>query len=284
MDTAYLAFPYEFKLKDRLQLTNWTKYSVEKAAAVVAISRFTKKCIQESYGTSSRDVVVAYPAVHPLLKLNAVQQRHLLSELLIEGPYFLYLGTIQPRKRIQIIIEAFEMLCQQVLAEKKQYRSKHQTVRQLPQLVIAGKLGWLAEGVVERCHRSRFCKQILLTGFVTDEQKSALLTGASAVLMVGRHEGFGIPALEAMQAGTIPIVARTGSLPEVVGAAGLLVAADNPLQLANKCAQILRMSSRERKMLISKGKEQARQFSWQTSAEIILDALENVASSRPVST
>ena len=276
MDTAYVAYPAEFKLKDRLQLTNWTAYSVKHAKKVVAISQFTKRCIQQVYGRSAKDIVVAYPGVRvDSEKIAASDKRRYLQEKNITDPFFLYVGTIQPRKRLSYLIEAFEQLSDQIGRANSRYRPRQGKAPPLPHLVIAGKVGWQAAPIVARVKQSRYVRNIHLLGYVSDREKQILLQQAQALVLIGRHEGFGIPPLEAMQAGTIPIVARTGSLTEVVGPAGMLVAADDSLQLVNKMSLVLAQSPRERAAWVAKGREQVKLFSWDTSADIVLDTLES---------
>lgn len=280
MDTAYLTYPSEFRLKDRLQLSEWTAYSVKNAKRVVVISRFTKRCVAQAYKRAEKDIIVAYPGLTPLAKKrDSAQKKAYLQSKKITDPYFLYVGTIQPRKRLTVVIEAFEALCSQLVAANSRYRSKKsRTVDRLPMLVLAGRVGWLAAPVVQRAKQSIFKDSIKLLGYISDEEKTALMQEAKGLILIGRHEGFGIPPLEAMQAGTIPIVARTGSLPEVVGSAGLLVAADDSLQLMNKMKLVLEQSPRERALWLAKGRAQCKQFSWESSADLILDELEHVVS------
>ena len=282
MDTAYLAYPREFKLKDRIQLTEWTGYSVKHASKVLVISRFTKRCVMEAYKRAEKDVVVAYPAVTTQIeKIPIAQKRSYLAKQRITDPFFLYVGTIQPRKRLTYLIAAFEELCRDLTLAKSRYRPKKGQHSSLPQLVIAGKVGWLAAPVVQRVKQSPFSAQIKLLGYVSEHDKTILLQQAQAVVLIGRHEGFGIPPLEAMRAGTIPIVARTGSLPEVVGQAGMLVAADDTLQLRNKMQLILDLTSRERANWVAKGKDQVKRFSWSGTAQVIFEALESCGTGRP---
>jgi glycosyltransferase involved in cell wall biosynthesis len=276
MDTAYVAYPAEFKLKDRMQLTNWTAYSVKHAKKVIAISQFTKRCIQQVYGRSAKDIVVAYPGVRvDSEKISASDKRKYLQEKNITDPFFLYVGTIQPRKRLSYLIEAFEQLSDQALQANSRYRPRKGKAPPLPQLVIAGKVGWLAAPIVARVNQSRFVKNIRMLGYISNQEKQILLQQAKALVLIGRHEGFGIPPLEAMQAGTIPIVARTGSLTEVVGPAGMLVAADDSLQLVNKMSLVLSQTARERATWVAKGHDQVKLFSWENSADIVLDTLES---------
>ncbi len=277
MDTAYIAYPNEFKLKDRLQLTDWTEYSVKNADQVVVISRFTKRSVHEVYKVPDKKIHIAYPAAagdHE--RVPAAEKKAYLEAQGITTPFFVYVGTIQPRKRLTILIKAFEDVCAEITAASGRYRPKKSALNALPQLIIAGKIGWLANSVIQRAEQSPFKKQIKLLGYVSDRDKTILLQESKALVLIGRHEGFGIPPLEAMLAGTIPIVARTGSLPEVVGQAGMLVAADDTLQLANKLKLVLKQSARERALLLAKGRDQAKTFSWTNSADVIFEALDLV--------
>lgn len=277
MDTAYLKYPREFKRRDRMQLAEWTAYSVKNATKVLVISRFTKRCVCLVYKRAEKDVVVAYPAApEQYQRIPAAEKKEYLQAKKITEPFFVYVGTIQPRKRLTILIAAFEQLCRELTATSSRYRPRKEKVIPMPQLVIAGKIGWLAAPVVQRVKQSVFKDRIKLLGYVTDREKQMLMEQAKALILIGRHEGFGIPPLEAMQAGTIPIVARTGSLPEVVGQAGMLVAADDILQLTNKLRLVLEQSARERGQWLAKGRDQTKLFAWSISADIILDTIEEV--------
>lgn len=172
------------------------------------------------------------------------------------------------------LIEAFEKYSRRVasfnLANKK---SKKRQAPHSTQLVLAGKVGWKAQPIIDRINSSSFISQIISLGFVSDQEKKVLFEHAMCQVLLGVHEGFGIPTLEAMQYGTLPIVADATSLPEVVGPAGFIVDPYDVTAIADQFYQISKLSKRRRGQLVRKGFKQARKFSWQKSATIILEDL-----------
>ncbi|MEA2056638.1 MAG: glycosyltransferase family 1 protein, partial [Patescibacteria group bacterium] len=213
MDLAFLQYQHQFRQTDLFQLEKWTKYSVKKASKVIAISQFTKKEIHQHYGVNPQNIIVAYPDVSLNLKETApARKKAYFKKHGISQPYFLFVGTLQPRKNLVGLIQAYELFCEKQTGEKP-----------LPKLVIAGKIGWLAEPILQKIKNSPVRGHIILTSFVPTAIKPILIKNALALTLVGLYEGFGIPALEALYLNTIPIVSESSSLPEVVGKAGLKV-------------------------------------------------------------
>ncbi len=268
MDTAYLEYPEQFKNSDAVKLKHWTAYSVKHAAKVIAISEFTKQSIIEKYHRNAGDIKVAYPAA----TLTQPAARSVLDRYGINSPYFLYVGTIQPRKNIALLVAAYELYCK-LFTKAKLTPHQQKTIRRA-QLVVAGKTGWLAEPIVRRIEQSTEHDDIILTGFVDDKTKARLYTDASASVLVGLHEGFGIPPLEALGYGTIPIVSDTTSLPEVVGDAGLQVDPTNVKDLAQALFDVQFLSSKRKAVYRRRGREQFAKFNWQSTAEIVWRTIE----------
>lgn len=281
MDLAYLEYPEQFKSRDLLQLTHWTAYSVKHAQKIVAISEFTKECIVKQYHRSPGDVVVAYPAVTPPKKEpTSLRKATILKKYSIKKPFILYVGTIQPRKNLITLIEAFES-AQRSLAsgQVKKIRGRRQSASEL-QLVIAGKIGWLAEETVQRIKDSPFFEDIILTGYISEDVKQVLLKEAAASVLVGFYEGFGIPPLEAMQVGTLPIVSNTTSLPEVVGQGGILVDPTSHHSIADGIKKALQLTATGRAKYRREMRKQLKKFDWGESAQKILSTLIEVAKSQ----
>jgi glycosyltransferase involved in cell wall biosynthesis len=172
---------------------------------------------------------------------------------------------MQPRKNITGLVEAFEQLL------------RKQRLKTKPQLVLAGKPGWLTEPILERIRQSPVAEQIIITGYVSEAEKLCLYRYATACCMVGWYEGFGIPALEAIRHGCLPIVANTSSLPEVVGQAGLLVNPRQPSEIADAMWRALRLKSKDKAQFRKHMRLQLRQFSWQKSAEVVLETVLRIA-------
>jgi glycosyltransferase involved in cell wall biosynthesis len=271
MDLAFIHYPDQFKKKDLLQLKNWTKYSALNAKKIVTISQFSRQDIVNSYHRNPADIVVAYPSVDTAERKAApVHTKKVLNKFKIKEPYILYIGTIQPRKNLTKLVEAFEK------ASRRLPFGGRKKVTKL-QLVLAGKVGWLADDLIGRIEKSPFKKNIITTGFVSDFEKQVLLENASCLGLIGLYEGFGIPALEALEYGVIPVVSNTSSLPEVVGEAGFLVDPNDSSDISRKIEDALSLSARKKAEWTKLRKEQIVKFDWRESAKIILKTLEGVA-------
>lgn len=262
MDVAFLHYPQYFKKEDYVKLKEWTCYSVKHAKKVIAISNFTKEEIVRIYKKKADDVIVAHPALYPPTKQPSSQVvDSVLKKYGVRSPYLLFVGTIQPRKNIETIIAAFEMIHKKRMLSFK------------PQLVLAGKVGWLAEPIMARIHKSSVFKYITVTGFISEKEKEAFYKGSDATLLLGLYEGFGIPALEAMHYGSIPLVSNTTSLPEVTGDAGISVDPNNIKAIAICMVKTLTLKPSEKAKLRKKAREQIKQFDWESSAKKVLDTL-----------
>lgn len=271
MDLAFLKYPKQFRRKDTLQLTNWTSYSVRRAQKIITISQFSKSEIVRLYKIPREKIAIAYPAVQDPEKLTKGTVRKVLRKFHIETPYLLYVGTLQPRKNLEKLVDAYEV----VLQEQK--ASMHRD--ELPQLVLAGKAGWLTEHILQHIQVSPAKKHITLTGYVSETEKQALLQDATAVVQVGLYEGFGIPVLEALKNEKPVVVSDTSSLPEVAGEAGIYVQADSVDSIAGGLRRALSLNAKERAHIEKLSREHARQFDWQKSAEVVVETLESVVKS-----
>lgn len=280
MDTAYLDYPQQFTTHDRVQLRAWTDYSVKRASKILAISQFTKASIIANYGVNPLKIEVVYPAVREVQQsLSPQEKNQFFKDYKITEPYLLFVGTLQPRKNIETIIEAFEIFSRKVASHNlKSKHSSHPLIHQLPKLVLAGKVGWLANHILARIDSSPFKSRIILPGFITDTQKKSLYQSSLATVLMGIHEGFGIPPLEAMKYGSIPIVANATSLPEVVDKAGFIVDPFDTKKLAETFYQVYTLTKTSRAQFRKLGREQAARFSWEESAKKTLSLMESLVS------
>jgi glycosyltransferase involved in cell wall biosynthesis len=277
MDTAFLVYPEQFKKSDTIKLSKWTEYSVKNAKKIIAISKFTKEEIVKHYGKNPDEVIIAYPsAAITKQRIDQTQVDGLFRKYNITEPYFLFIGTLQPRKNIETLIEAFEIYYRMNAGRslQKKLTTKNRT-NQKAKLVLAGKVGWLSDSIIKRIANSPLKNRIITTGFISDVEKQILYQHATALCLVGIYEGFGIPPLEALYFNTVPIVAKTTSLPEVVGKAGLLVNPENPQDIADTMWQAENMSTIGKRNFKRLAREQIKKFSWKLSAEIILTTILN---------
>jgi glycosyltransferase involved in cell wall biosynthesis len=268
MDLGFLKYPGQFRKKDYAQLTEWTCYSVRHATKVLAISEFTKKEVVKEYCRKAKDVFVAYPAL-PSIQMTEDEKTPaswVKQTLDTSAPYILYVGTLQPRKNLVTLVQAYDRFISNLGAKAEQ-----------PHLVIAGKIGWLAEDTLKAIKRSKQKKNIHLLGYVTDSQKMALYRKSLCTVLLGLYEGFGIPPLEALAANTIAVVSNSSSLPEVVGEAGFQVNPTNVKDIAEIFSKVLKQTAKQRATQLKKGREQVKKFHWADSCQTILDELISIS-------
>lgn len=180
-------------------------------------------------------------------KLAEVRKKYSVGER-----YFLFVGTVEPRKNIQSIVRAFNRIAE-----------TDATV----ELVIAGGLGWRYEGILAEVQESPAKDRIKMLGYIDYQEKKMLYAGAMAFVFATHYEGFGIPVLEAMSLGTLVITANNSSLPEVGGKAALYVEDENDfVAIAALMQRVMTMPEEERLNRIQMGKQQLSRFSWEECA------------------
>ena len=253
LDLSYIFFPKMFKKRDLFQLRRWTGRSIRQASKILTISQSSKNAIIAYYHLPAEKVVVTYPG-NKLKMINAKYG--------INGDYILYVGTLQPRKNLVRLIESFKLAMKQL---------NNETMK----LVIVGKKGWLYDKIFAKVKELDFEKRVVFTGFVPDEELPAFYQKAQCFVLVSLYEGFGLPVLEAMHYGCAVVASNVSSLPEVVGQAGVLVDPENIKAIAAGIEKAIK----NKKELAVKGKEQAKNFSWEKCARKTLEVLENAAKS-----
>ena len=179
--------------------------------------------------------------------------------------YFLYVGTVQPRKNLVRLIEAFARIAQ---ATDGNLQSAICNL----QLVIAGKRGWLTDSIERRVAELGIAERVRFTGYVADEDLPALLSGALAFVFPSLYEGFGMPVLEAMACGAPVLASATSALPEVAGDAALLIDPEDTAAIAHGLER-LAGDADLRADLRARGLVRAAQFTWERCAEETLAVL-----------
>ena len=264
-DTVYKDCPETMNYKTRFSLALTLKKSIKRADRIVTISQFSKNQIINHFGVES-DRIVVIPCAADKNKFGpALVNNYLPNDIAekysIPEKYFLYLGTLEPRKNIVRLVEAYS------IAKK--------THSGLPKLVIAGGKGWLYNEIFAKIEELSLDQDIIFTGYVNDEDVPQLMRYAQAFCFPSLYEGFGMPPLEAMACGTPVIVSNCTSLPEVVGECGIKVDPYSVEQIANA---LIKMTdpvflSEQREL----GIKQAELFSWEKSALIFKKMLEELA-------
>lgn len=167
--------------------------------------------------------------------------------------YFLYVGTIEPRKNIKGIIEAFDEYCE----------TDHEQVK----LIIAGGYGWKYQPIIKRIERSPNKDRIIMTGYITEKEKALLYNGSIALVFPSHYEGFGFPVLEAMAYGIPVITSAVSSLPEVGGEYAFYINDPDDYHSICKMMKVVKSLDPEKRMILSnKEKEWYQTFSWNKCA------------------
>ena len=255
-DLGYKRFPAAHTPWQRAYLDATTRYSQARADIVLADSQATADDLQRFYGTSPNKIRVVYPGVDgDRLAATAADVAAARSRYDLPERYFLFLGTLQPRKNIGRLVQAFGQWQQEQADDKTA-------------LVLAGGKGWRFDDSWLEAARN-----VRLIGYIDEADKAGLLRGSMALVFPSLYEGFGFPAVEAMVAGAPVIASETSSLGEIVAEAGLLV---DPLNVAEIAHAMSRCSADEplRRELIQRGRQRAGRFTWGAAAEQVMQAFE----------
>jgi len=259
LDVSYLYFPGLFKKKDLYQLKLWGKYSINKADKILTISNSSKNDIIKAYGISEAKVSVVYPGIKQVLNVKFMDKKELAKKFGIKENYILFVGTLQPRKNIARLIEAFSKLKNNDL-----------------QLVIIGKKGWQYEEILQAPEKFGVKEKVKFLEGIIDEDLPSFYKNAIYFVLPSLYEGFGLPVLESMQYGCPVITSNISSMPEAGGDAALYVDPYSVDDMAEKLDNLIK-DNKLREELVKKGYEQVKKFSWEKTAKETLSVLKEVA-------
>jgi glycosyltransferase involved in cell wall biosynthesis len=257
-DLGYLSQPEAHSPRARRVLDLTTRWNARAASAVIAISGQTRDDLLRQYGTPSDKIHVVHSGLdHARFRvLEPADIAVALDAAGVRRPYLLFLSTVQPRKNVTRLIEAFEGLADDTL-----------------QLVIAGRSGWLSAPIEQRIAQSPARGRILRLGHVPDALVPALYNGAAVFALPSLYEGFGMGVLEAMASGYPVVTSDRSSLPEVAGEAALLV--DPTDTRALRAALERALDPLERLALVEMGLRRAAEFTWERTARATLAVIED---------
>jgi glycosyltransferase involved in cell wall biosynthesis len=261
-DLIPLRFP-EFYGRDQPLLVARMRQGLKRAAAVIAISDCTKRDFVELLGADPRRVHVIYPGVDHRFTLTAdpARQRAVQAQYGLRQPYLLYVGSLGPHKNIRRLVHVFRRL-------KRKHGVPHQ-------LVLCGRAMW-GRDVVEEAQDLITSKDCLVLDFIAAADVPHVYHGAEAFVFPSLYEGFGLPPLEAMACGVPVLVSNAGSLPEVVGEAGLQVSPTDEEAIEAALYRLM-TESLLRDSLRERGLRQAARFSWAETARQTLKVFSTVA-------
>ena len=229
--------------------------SMKRADRIITDSDFSKSEIIKYYPEFRDKIRVVYCGVdsqkfHPVT--NDTQIAKVRQKYRIPENYFLYLGTLEPRKNLERLIDAYS-------AFSKEYEHP-------ASLVLAGGKGWMYEGIFQKVQSLNLQKHVIFTQYIDEADLCALMSGAMAFVFPSLYEGFGMPPLEAMSCGTPVLVSDRASLPEVVGGSAVIVKADSVKSIQEGLHQ-LHDDSSLKEQLKQEGLQRVKQFSWKRSAD-----------------
>jgi glycosyltransferase involved in cell wall biosynthesis len=241
-DLDFLDHPERTRAEIRRDYPSLTPSHVQRADRVVVVSEHTAREVERRLHVARTRISVCPPGVPAWSRREAEPA---------EGGYVLFLGTLEPRKNVGLLLDAYERL----LARRPD----------APRLVLAGRVTPEAEPTVARARRPPLAGHVETLGYVQPNDRLPLFRGALAFVLPSHTEGFGMPAVEAMMAGVPVLAANRGALPQSVGSGGRLIDALDPDAWARALDELLGDAALRRR-LSEDGRRHAEQFSWRSTA------------------
>jgi glycosyltransferase involved in cell wall biosynthesis len=253
-DLSFIHHPQQFPRFQRAYLAGQTRRSCRSARRVVTISESGREDVHRQFGLPLERIDVVSPGVDEAYHLRpaAVVEEFRHQKQLPER-YILHVGTLQPRKNIPLLLDAFSGLAGDEIA-----------------LVLVGGKGWMYDEIFERVQTLGLEKWVRFTGYVPDDELPLWYNAASALVFPSYYEGFGMPVLEAMACGTPVIAAQTSAIPEAAGDAALLFDPQDKDALHERMAAVLDDPSLAAKMR-QKGLSQVAHYTWPGAARQMFD-------------
>ena len=253
-DLVWRRHPETMSFRGRLLERAAMARSLARASRIIAVSEFTAREIAHFYPAAATRCTVIHEAGRALGDPVPPE---------LDFPFFLFVGTREPRKNLSTLIRAFAMAVKE---------------GDLPhRLVLVGAAGWGGVDVETEAARLDIANRVLVKGYVDEPALAGLYAGATALVMPSKYEGFGLPVVEAMARGTPVIVSDRAALPEVAGGAGLLVDSEDPGAIAAALTSVGSDDSL-RDTLSQRALRRAEDFSWDRAAAETLALLEAAAS------
>jgi glycosyltransferase involved in cell wall biosynthesis len=258
-DLSFLDVPEFTQARNLKYLLRFSKSSIRKADIIITISEFTRKQLNHHFPNLKAEIVVT-----PIPPISKHVEKTKLSNSLInkgvhENGYILHFGTVEPRKNLEALVSAYALFSPDL-------RSKYS-------LILAGGKGWKDESILAAiAEQQAKGLNIILTGYVSEEEKNALYSNAACFVLPSHYEGFGMPVLEAMQHGTPALLSDIPVFHEVAGDAAIYFDKDRPDDIAERISSVLNDSGLK-KLLVQKGEAQLKAFSWEENAAKVYQAL-----------
>lgn len=253
-DMSFERFPQFAEEKNLRYLHRGVARSVERSDAIITISEFSKREIEALLPAARGKVHVTYLGIDPdFAPAPADRIAAVRKTLGLERPFLLSVGTIEPRKNLGFLVDAWEKLAPEGI-----------------DLVLAGAPGWRCEPIFARFEASPFRDRLHYVRRVPDGTLADLYSAASLYVTPSHYEGFGFPPLEAMACGTPVLSSDGGSLPEVLGDAASVLHGFDADAWAHEARRLLSLEGADRDSLVRRGREQAARFRWEDTVRATL--------------
>jgi glycosyltransferase involved in cell wall biosynthesis len=263
-DVSFLDVPEYTQEVNLRYLQRFCPPSINSADAIITISEFTKERILHHFPNLTAPIIVTH--IPPLELASSATLAFLPKRLADLGihtkRYLLHVGTIEPRKNLENLLDAYSQLSPEI---KTSYA-----------LVLAGGRGWKDEAIMQRIANLQTQKlDIIMTGYTSESEKNALYANAACLVMASHYEGFGMPILEAMQHAIPTAISDIAVFHEVANDSSIYFNKDDPHDIAEKLTILLTDQSKA-SVLTESARQHLKSFSWQVNAEQILLTFENL--------
>jgi glycosyltransferase involved in cell wall biosynthesis len=264
-DMTFFLFPQLHTRARRLFFPTAMRTSARQADAIITVSESTRQDAIRLLSIDPGKVFTTQLGVDPTFRpINDIgEMDDVAAKYDLHENFILYLGTIEPRKNLPVLIRAFRQLVDS--------GSKHK-------LVLVGKYGWMYKEVLDLVDDLDLENMVRFTGYIPQEELPLVYNLASLFVYPTKYEGFGLPALEAMACGVPVITTKIASLPEIVGDAGILIPSNNIEELFNAMSRVLEDQALREK-LTSDGQLRAKKFSWERTAQLTWQVYQQVMKS-----
>jgi glycosyltransferase involved in cell wall biosynthesis len=259
-DLNFEHYPKDLPLRARKYLRKYFPKFAKHARHIITVSEYSKSDIQKTYSIDASKITVAHNGVNPMYQPIDSEQKTKIQNSITGGiPYFLYVGSLHPRKNIIRLLQAWDIY--------RDHGGKHA-------MVIAGSAYWWNKEMNTAFAALRHGKEVIFTGHLPIEKLTGITAAADVLTYVSYFEGFGIPVAEAMRCGVPVLAANTTSLPEVAGDAAIYCDPFSVADIAQKMAHIA--SNPELKEKLGKaGIIQANRYKWENTTDKTWQVLEN---------
>lgn len=258
-DLAFLHHPSFIKKSHLRFYRKYTPRFLNKAKSIATVSGFSKADIVGQYKIDAEKIGVVFSAGKITFTPLPAEERKQVKEKYTQGKeYFVYTGSIHPRKNLMNLLKAFSI-----------FKKKQQTNIKL---VLAGRLAWKYESFVASLKTYKYREDVVMTGYLPEEELVKVTASAYAMVYPSLFEGFGVPVLEAMQC-NVPVITSIGSsMEEIAGEAALYADPGDHTTIADKMI-LLYKDENLRKELIAKGQAVAANYSWDKTAALLWDCI-----------